>query len=199
MYPMYDQLAAEVGQNATLIKVDTSKAFDVGQRFGISATPTFATFLRGKEQERWSGADAARLRGTVGLLIEMAHPKHPHELLRLPHFANPNIEPVLYTKIPPLEKLLAKLGTQATSNASVQDVKRFIDTRTKEGPAQVSLSSEEFQLLVSTQRRLMSLENKLTHNTRRRFLIFKALPRLSTAQRSPPMFCSQRSTSSGAR
>jgi desumoylating isopeptidase 1 len=135
---LYDQLAAEVGQNATLIKVDTSQVFDVGQKYDVRATPTFATFLHGKEQERWSGADAARLRGTVGLLVEMAHPKHPHELLRLPHFANPNIKPVLYTKIPPLEKLLAKLGPQATNNLSVQRVKHFIETRTKEGSAQVS-------------------------------------------------------------
>lgn len=155
LYPVYDQLAAEVGEQATLIKVDTSKAFDIGQRYGIRGTPTIATFLHGKEQERWVGADAARLRGAVKILVEMANPRHPHEALRLPHFADPNIKPVLYKKTPPLDKLVAKMGATA-HNPSIQGIKHFIETRVAEGPAQVSIllyvfvgSYNRKQLLIS--------------------------------------------------
>lgn len=137
LYPIYDQLAAEVGDKAVLIKVDTSQAIDVGQRYDIRATPTFATYLHGKEQERWAGADAARLRGAVRLLVEMANPRHPHEALRLPHFASADPKPVLYVKTPPLDKLVAKMGGAAT-DPSIQGVKHFIETRSAEGPAQVS-------------------------------------------------------------
>ncbi|KAK9422126.1 putative PUL domain-containing protein [Seiridium unicorne] len=148
LYPVYDRLAAEVGERATLIKVDTSQAFDVGQKYGIRATPTFATFIHGKEQERWAGADAARLRSTVHLLIEMANPKHPHETLRLPQFADPNIKPVLYTKIPPLDKLVAKMGA-VSSNSSIQGVKHFIEARAAEGPAQTMIPDfQEFSALL---------------------------------------------------
>ncbi|KAF3021084.1 hypothetical protein E8E14_013039 [Neopestalotiopsis sp. 37M] len=138
LYPLYDELAAEMGDRVTLIKVDTSQAFDVGQRYGIRATPTFATFIHGQEQERWAGADAARLRSTVKLLVEMANPRHPHEGLRVPQFQNPEVSPVLYTKTPPLDKLISKMGSSA-SNPSVQGLKHFIETRTTQGPAQATL------------------------------------------------------------
>ncbi|KAK6217867.1 hypothetical protein LQW54_003155 [Pestalotiopsis sp. IQ-011] len=138
LYPLYDELAAEMADRVTLIKVDTSQAFDVGQRYGIRATPTFATFIQGQEQERWSGADAARLRSTVKLLVEMANPRHPHEALRLPQFQNPDVRPVLYTKTPPLDKLISKMGS-SSSSPSVQGVKHFIEARTTQGPAQATL------------------------------------------------------------
>ncbi|KAI0167801.1 PUL domain-containing protein [Pestalotiopsis sp. NC0098] len=138
LYPLYDELAAEMADRVTLIKVDTSQAFDIGQRYDIRATPTFATFIHGQEQERWSGADAARLRSTVKLLVEMANPRHPHEALRLPQFQNPDVKPVLYTKTPPLNKLISKMGPSA-SNTSVQGIKHFIEARTTQGPAQATL------------------------------------------------------------
>lgn len=136
LYPVYDQLAAEVGDKATLIKADTSQAFDIGQRYGITATPTFITFLKGEQQERWSGADPARLRGTVGLLAQMGSPSHPHQMLNLPRFANPDSKPVLFSKVPPLDKLVAKMGT---SDDSVLALKRFIEVRTAEGPSAAPL------------------------------------------------------------
>ncbi|KAI0023536.1 P-loop containing nucleoside triphosphate hydrolase protein [Xylariomycetidae sp. FL0641] len=134
LYPIYDQLAAEHGDTVTLIKVDTSQAFDVAQRYSISATPTFITFVHGEQGEKWSGADAARLKSTVKLLVQMAVPSHPHDLLHLPHFASREAKPVLYTKVPPLSKLLAKLGS-AADDASIQGIKHFLETRNAEGPA----------------------------------------------------------------
>lgn len=140
LYPLYDELAAEFRDKATLVKVDISQAFDVGSRYSVRATPTFITFLHGKEENRWSGADQAALRGNVQLLVQMAHPVHPHASLRLPSLQNPEAKPVLFTKIPPLQKLLAKMGTAADHEA-VKALSHFIEARGKEGPANDPLPS----------------------------------------------------------
>lgn len=138
LYPLYDQLAAELGDKATLIKVDTSLAFDIGQQYSISATPTFITFLKGEQQERWMGADASRLRGNLGLLAQMATPSHPHQMLNLSRFADPEARPVLYEKIPPLDKLMAKMGSD---DPAVLGLKHFIETRKAEGAAAATVSN----------------------------------------------------------
>lgn len=137
-YPLYDQLADEVGDKGVLIKVDVSAAFDVGSAYSVSATPTFITFLKGKQESRWSGADRGALQGNVRLLVQMAWPAHAHQSLNLPTFSNPGTKPVLYTKVPPLEKLLAKMGSDA-ENPAVQGVKHFIEARSKDGPAEATL------------------------------------------------------------
>lgn len=134
LYPLYDELAAEVGDKAVLIKVDISQAFDVGSRYSVRATPTFITFLQDKEENRWSGADQAALRANVQLLVQMAHQSHPHASLRLPSLQNPEAKPVLFTKVPPLQKLLAKMGT-AAGHEAVRALSHFIEARIKEGPA----------------------------------------------------------------
>ncbi|KAI1125370.1 DUF862-domain-containing protein [Nemania abortiva] len=139
LYPLYNELAAEHEQSVVFIKVDTSKAFDVAQQYTITSTPTFITFVHGKQQETWVGADAARLRGTVKLLAEMASgPSHPHRLLYLPNLSNPDSKPVLFTKMPPLPKLLSKLGP-AANDAAVQGMKHFIEARFADGPAMATL------------------------------------------------------------
>jgi thiol-disulfide isomerase/thioredoxin len=139
LYPVYSELAVEHGKSVALIKVDTSRAYDVAQKYAITATPTFITFVHGKQQENWAGADAARLRGTVQLLAQMAAgPSHSHRLLHLPHLTNPDAKPVLFTKIPPLPKLLSKLGPTA-DDAAVQGMKHFIEARSAEGPAMATL------------------------------------------------------------
>ncbi|KAJ3569783.1 hypothetical protein NPX13_g5960 [Xylaria arbuscula] len=139
LYPLYNELAAEHGKNVVLIKVDISRAPDAAQRYTVTATPTFHSFVHGKRQESWSGADAVRLRSTVKLLADMAAgPSHPHHLLRLPHLSNPDSKPVLFTKIPPLPKLLLKLGPTA-NDAAIQGMKHFIEARSSEGPAMATL------------------------------------------------------------
>jgi thiol-disulfide isomerase/thioredoxin len=139
IYPHYDQLAAEVKNKATLIKVDISQASDIGRQYSVSATPTFVTFLHGKQENRWSGADPRLLRGNIQLLVQMAWPLHPHESLNLPTFSNAsNAKPVLFTKNPPLSKLLAKMGDTA-KNPAVQGVWTFIETRRSQGAAEASL------------------------------------------------------------
>jgi thiol-disulfide isomerase/thioredoxin len=138
LYPVYDELAAETGDKGVLIKVDTSQAFDVGSRYSISATPTFITFLRGKQENRWSGADPTALRGNTQLLVQMAWPPHPHQALNLPTFSNPDAKPVIFSKIPPLPKLLAKMGPTA-SDPAIQLIAHFLELRASQGPAEAPL------------------------------------------------------------
>lgn len=139
LYPLYNELAAEHGKTVALIKVDISRAPDVAQQYTVTATPTFLSFVHGKQQESWAGADAARLRGTVKLLADMAAgPSHPHRLLHLPHLSNLDSKPVLFTKVPPLPKLLSKLGPTA-NDATIQGLKHFIETRSSDGPAMATL------------------------------------------------------------
>jgi thiol-disulfide isomerase/thioredoxin len=144
-YPTYDELAAEAGTSsgAKLIKIDISaspSAHAVAQRYSIRATPTFITFLKGQKQEEWAGADPTRLRGNIRLLLQMAKPpQHQHAKLRLPTFQRPIERPTLYTRMPPLEKLLAKLGTPFSQHESVQALVDFIKTRDAKGATEAAL------------------------------------------------------------
>ncbi|OAA36289.1 thioredoxin [Metarhizium rileyi] len=135
MYSLYDQLAEEFGNQAKFIKVDISQpqSMSISQRFSVRATPTFVTMLKGKEETRWSGADEAALRRNVQLLVQMAHPSHPHERLRLPTFSNPNTRPVLYPKIPPLSKMEAKMGEDA-QKPQIKKLMSFLEARSNLGP-----------------------------------------------------------------
>jgi thiol-disulfide isomerase/thioredoxin len=138
IYPLYDQMAAELAHKAILIKVDVSKSYALGTKFNIRSTPTFVTFMHGTEENRWSGGDPAMLRGNVQMLVQMACPPHPHEALSLPALHGSNTKPVLYSKIPPLGKLKAKMGA-AADDASVADVMHFVASRAENGAAEVAL------------------------------------------------------------
>lgn len=137
MYPIYDQLEAEHGTKITFIKVDVaqSSTSEISLNFSIRATPTFITLLKGREENRWSGADPASLRGNVRLLAQMSEQinRHPHENLRLPSFQNVHAKPVIYHKLPPLEKLDAKMGTTISSSDQITRLKEFLKTRANAG------------------------------------------------------------------
>ncbi|KAK5045534.1 hypothetical protein LTR84_009152 [Exophiala bonariae] len=138
-YPTYDELASEAGHlpTARLIKIDISashSAQSVAQRYLIRATPTFITFLKGQKQDEWSGANPAQLRGNVRLLFQMAQPpQHPHANLKLPTFQRYIERPTLYSRTPPLDKLLTKVGDQFSSHPSVQDLISYIKSREAKG------------------------------------------------------------------
>ncbi|KAF2425759.1 thioredoxin [Tothia fuscella] len=125
-YPAYDNLAAEAGEKAVLIKVDINYAQEIASNSGVRATPTFVTYLKGKKEEEWPGADPARLLGTVRLLILSAHPPHPHEDLRLSNLLKTSRKPITYTKMPPLDKVVAKLGPLG-KDPIVSAMKTFIE------------------------------------------------------------------------
>jgi thiol-disulfide isomerase/thioredoxin len=125
-YPVYDELAAEAGNKTVLIKVDINQAHEVSSKYGVRATPTFMTFQRGQKQDEWAGADPNRLRGTVRLLINATHPPHPHSQLRVPKLLSTSLRPVTYTKVPPLDKVIAKLGSSG-KDPIIPAMKNFIE------------------------------------------------------------------------
>ena len=110
IYPAYDELAASAGPKCTFIKIDVSQVYEIGSRYSVRATPTFMTFLNGEKYEEWSGADERRLRGNVRLLISLANPWHAYTRMKLPSLYVVVERPILYGKVPPLDKLVAKLG-----------------------------------------------------------------------------------------
>ncbi|KAF7616217.1 thioredoxin [Aspergillus flavus] len=133
LYPLYDSLAEEAGSKATLIKVDISSAYDVAMKYGIKATPTFKTYLKGQETETWSGANASQLQGNIKLLIEMANPAHPHRKLDLPTFQRPipASSYIQYKNTPPLDKLIQKLPQETRDNKTLTSITTFITNSIK--------------------------------------------------------------------
>ena len=140
VYPAYDELASEAGDKAVLIKVDLAEAYEIGAKYQVRATPTFMSFLKGEEENEWVGANESQLRGNVRLLIQMAHPAHPHTLLRLPTLQRPHRTPVTYTKVPPIEKLVAKMGPSG-SDPAVNALKDFVTARQRSGAMDAPLPS----------------------------------------------------------
>jgi desumoylating isopeptidase 1 len=138
VYPAYDELAAEAGDKAVLIKVDLNQAFAVSSRYQVRATPTFMTFLKGQKENEWSGANEAQLRGHVRLLIQMAWPIHPHRSLSLPSFERKITKPVMFKKVPPLDKLAAKIGPLA-EEPPFADVLSYVKTRESSGQIEAPL------------------------------------------------------------
>ncbi|KAI9711835.1 MAG: hypothetical protein M1820_001980 [Bogoriella megaspora] len=138
VYPAYDALAAEAGSKAIFIKVDINYAYDIAQQFGIRATPTFKTFLKGEKQDEWQGANEAQLRGNVRLLLEAAYPPHLHSRLNVPNLQKASLSPVTYGKVPPLDKLISKMGDFG-QELSIQTLKQFVEERTQNGSSQAPL------------------------------------------------------------
>ncbi|KAJ9309882.1 hypothetical protein DTO217A2_520 [Paecilomyces variotii] len=137
-YPTYDELAEEAGDKAVLIKVDLNYAYDVSMKYGVRATPTFMTFLKGQKENEWSGANPGQLRGNVRMLIQMAHPPHPHAQLRLPSFQRKLTNYVTYKKVPPLGKLQQKIGSHG-QDPTIQSVVDFIKARNSNMPAETPI------------------------------------------------------------
>lgn len=138
LFPLYDELAAEAAHKAILIKVDISRSHDIGTKYSVRATPTFMTFLRGVEENRWTGSEPPTIQGNVKMLIQMAWPPHPHESLNVPVLHRSHAKPVLFSRIPPLGKLKAKMGPSA-DDAAIAGVMHFVSTRADDGAAETTL------------------------------------------------------------
>ena len=138
LYPVYNDLAAEASHKAVLIMVDVSRSFDIGRKYSIRSTPTFMTFLHGVEENRWSGSEPQTLRGNVKMLIQMAWPPHPHQSLPIPTLLGLNTKPVLFSKIPPLGKLKAKMGP-VSDEAAISGVLHFVSVRAGNNAADATL------------------------------------------------------------
>ena len=64
---------------------------------------------------------------------------HPHAKLILPTFSSTASKPVTYAKVPPLDKLLAKMGDQLARSTAVADLKAFIEQRDAKGASEAVL------------------------------------------------------------
>lgn len=137
VYPAYDELAAEAGNKAILIKVDLSEAYEIGAKYQVRVTPTFMSFLKGDKENEWSGANESQLRGNVNMLLQMAHPAHPHTLLKLPMLRRTH-KAVTYPKVPPIDKLIAKMGPSG-SDPAVTALKHFVTARQQSGAVDAPL------------------------------------------------------------
>lgn len=68
----------------------------------------------------------------------MAYPPHPHSKLRLPTLQRQHNRPITFAKVPPLDKLTAKLGP-AASDQAVISLKDFVAARQALGAADAPL------------------------------------------------------------
>jgi len=127
-YPTYDSLAAE-HVKVPFIKVDINDAHALASKYSIRATPTFMTFLHGKKDNEWTGANPAQLKSNVESLLQQAFPPHPHLQVRVPTLQFGRLGPITYSKVPPLDKVLAKMGDQS-KDKDVVAMKNFISART---------------------------------------------------------------------
>lgn len=137
-YPAYDELASEIRGKATLIKVDIDKARELAAQYSIRATPTFVTYLKGIQHETWTGANPAQLLSKIRLLVQTAFPPHPHQSLHLPTLHNASLRPVLFSKVPPLDKVVGKLGGRS-DDVAVDGAIKFIKTRQHDGAKEAPL------------------------------------------------------------
>ncbi|CAO2655411.1 Nn.00g104750.m01.CDS01 [Neocucurbitaria sp. VM-36] len=140
VYQPYDDLAAEAGTKCVFIKIDFSHADrSVNVRFPhVRATPTFITFVKGEKRDEWSGADPRQLRSNVQVLLNAAFPTHPHLEKSTPYLLKQSQRPITYPKVPPLEKLVAKMG-DAGNDSTVSSIVSFINARDKSGAMEAPL------------------------------------------------------------
>ncbi|ERF76464.1 hypothetical protein EPUS_06126 [Endocarpon pusillum Z07020] len=123
LYPSYDELAAEAGKRAVLIKVDLNQALSISSKYNVRATPTFMTYLKGQKENQWSGANEAQLKGNS---------------LRLPTFQRKITQPVSFPKVPPLEKLAAKIG-RLSEEEEFSAIFAYVKTREAQGQMEAPL------------------------------------------------------------
>jgi thiol-disulfide isomerase/thioredoxin len=141
VYQPYDDLAAEAGTKCVFIKIDFTRADrSINVRYpNVRATPTFITYSKGSKRDEWSGADPRQLRSNVESLLNATFPPHPHLSQSTPHLLRQSQRPIMFTKVPPLEKLVAKMGDTGKDPA-VSSIVSFINAREKSGAMEAPLT-----------------------------------------------------------
>ncbi|KAJ7644245.1 PPPDE putative peptidase domain-containing protein [Roridomyces roridus] len=115
--PLVQKLADEKGTRSatgrgaafTTIDIRVGAGNTLAAEWGIRATPTFMFFLNGTKISELKGADPNELKTQVDLLLFQAYPPHPHSSLPLPTIKALSLAPILFTQVPALDTVLAKL------------------------------------------------------------------------------------------
>lgn len=141
VYQPYDDLAAEADSKCVFIKIDFTRAdSSVNTRYpNVRATPTFITYSKGSKQEEWSGADPRQLRNNVEALLNATFPPHSHLSQSTPYLLRQSQRPITFTKVPPLEKVVAKMG-KLGNDPAVSSIVSFINAREKFGAMEAPLT-----------------------------------------------------------
>ncbi|KAF2025196.1 DUF862-domain-containing protein [Setomelanomma holmii] len=141
VYQPYDDLAAEAGSKCVFIKIDFSHADrTINIRYpNVRATPTFITYVHGEKRDEWSGADPRQLRSNVEMLLHAAFPTHAHLEKSTPMLLKQSQRPISFPKVPPIDKVVAKMGT-AGKDPAVSSIVSFIDARERFGAMEAPLT-----------------------------------------------------------
>ena len=126
-YPTFDSLAEQYS-HSLFVKIDIDSAREIASKYQIRATPTFMTFSRGTKQEEWTGADPRLLTANVERVVGLTFPAHPHQKLKVPSLQYGSMKPITYGRVPPMEKLMSKLGNAAKSSEFIA-IRTFVEKR----------------------------------------------------------------------
>jgi desumoylating isopeptidase 1 len=121
--PHYHSLS-KTHTNITFIHVDTHKAFAVAQAHQITATPTFKTYLNGQLYAEWKGANPSSLDSNLARLIEVARPPLPPSLR-----GNYSQSPILFSRAPPMEKIIPKLPAGVLPKPLLESISTFLSAK----------------------------------------------------------------------
>ena len=66
--PVYEELAAGAADDKVFLKVDVDANKPAAQKFAVQSMPTFVFAKKGKEIDRFSGADEAQLKAKIASL-----------------------------------------------------------------------------------------------------------------------------------
>ena len=118
--PLFQSLSTTY-TNIRFIQVDTMRGYSIAQGHNITATPTFKTFLNGAQYAEWKGADRAALEFNISGLIEASRPPLP-PYLRTQYSQSP----VLFSRAPPLDKVISKIPHTVMPKPLLDSISRFL-------------------------------------------------------------------------
>jgi desumoylating isopeptidase 1 len=121
--PHYHSLS-KTHTNVTFIQVDTHKGYSIAQLHQIAATPTFKTFLKGQLYAEWKGASPPSLDTNLARLIEASRPPLPPSLR-----GNYSQSPILFSRAPPMEKVVPKLPAGVFPKPLLESISTFLTAK----------------------------------------------------------------------
>ncbi|KAF8895174.1 PPPDE putative peptidase domain-containing protein [Infundibulicybe gibba] len=126
--PVFERMAGEKGvrvgtgrneKGAVFVKIDmgTAPGKVLASEWSVRVMPTFIFFADGSKIHEMKGADSSELNTQVDLLLFQLWPPHPHASLALRHVPSISLTPILFTQVPALATVAAKLDSLITAAA----------------------------------------------------------------------------------